>query len=170
MTEDEIRYLFKAIQTESKWLGPKNYEEPLINPLRDPERARALYEADKAKIEQRLRKQSGETFLERLEKDERMNEVRDRILREQMLTEYRVQYDAYKQMALEVQHMADAEGLDEEAFKTRLEQDPQFKARIDNVTRLTKERIAAGMLQAKDKAYNEMYAEIVKWKKEQGIN
>ncbi|OPY76578.1 MAG: hypothetical protein A4E64_01475 [Syntrophorhabdus sp. PtaU1.Bin058] len=168
-TEDEIRSLLTPVQKGSAWPGPKNYEEPLINPLRDPERAKALYEADKAWINQRIKTLNGEEVLKMLNADERINKARDRIVREQVHTEYEVQIKAYRQLAMEIEGMMKALGTTEsQAFEAKIKEDPRLQAHIEELVQRTKQSIAAGMKQARDKAYNDMYAEVTKRTKEQG--
>ena len=155
-----------------KWPGQKNPDAPLVNPLREPEVAKALYDQGKAQLRNRMKNQSDLTILEKMEADEKFAMAKGRILDAQVKGEQEAVDRAFAEMHQNLTQLARKVGAkDIPELTARFKAgDPALQKEYDSIRKQYTVTWQQGVDEARKAANQALVDEVSKFRKEHGGN
>jgi hypothetical protein len=146
---------------ERSGVFPKNPEEPLINPLREPER----YKAWEASVQARLEAQAGcnkpKEIIRQMDQDPTLNAARDRIVKEEAAAINAAHARAMKELGQKFDAFRKANDLkDFQQMLQKEKDDPAFKQQSQAIVDDYWKKIGAAESEARQHSLHQMQAEV----------
>ncbi len=159
-------YLLDALL--GKWPGQKNPDAPLVNPLREPEVAKALYNQGKAQLRNEMK--ADLTLVQKMEADEKFAVVRGRILDAKVRGEQEAVDRAFSEMHQNLTRLAAKVGAkDIPELNARFKRgEPALQKEFDAIRKQYTVRWQQGVDDARRTADQAIAAEVQRYKKEHG--
>ncbi len=153
-----------------KWPGQKNPEEPLVNPLREPEVAKALYDSGKAQFKNRMKDHAELTIVERMEADEKFAVAKGRILDARVKGEQEAVDRAFTELHQNLTQLARKVGAkDIPELNARFNAgDPLLQKEYDVIKKQYRLRWQQGVDDSRSAADRALADEVQKFKKQYG--
>jgi tetratricopeptide (TPR) repeat protein len=153
-----------------KWPGQKNPDAPLINPLREPAVAKALYDAGKAQLKNRMKNQAELTLVEKMEADEKFAIAKGRILDARVKGEQEAVDRAFTELHQNLTGLARKVGAkDISELSARFKSgDPAVQREYDAIRKQYTLRWQQGVDESRKAADKALADEVQRFKKEHG--
>ncbi len=157
----------RAQTSGNKGLFPKNPEEPLINPLREPERFKAWEKSVQASLEARIKKDRAEKVIKKMDRDRELNNARDRIVRTEEKTINLATAHYGEEANAAFKKLSAKYGVDD-VFETG-KNNPEFQRRAQAILEDYWKKVDEAGLEARRRSLQEMDKEVKKAFKRYGI-
>jgi hypothetical protein len=164
---DDVRDLLYPEEMK-KGLFPKNPEQPLINPLREPERWKAYDKASRADFDARIRKDKADEILRRMDEDLAFSKAEERILKEEKVAIYKASEKNHKQAQKAFEKIDKRYGVkDFNESQKKIQEDPKYEKQVQSIVDNYWKKMHKVGQDAHRHAYDEMLKEVEKFQKRQ---